>query len=170
MVHSPCSLLLQVMACCLIMMPKHLPSQFLNWTQRNKCHSNLNQDIALFVNENAFENVCKLMSISFKPQCVNSLRPLDPYRHWQSNHHWFRQWIVTRSVSSHYLNQCWNIVNWTLRNKRHRNFNWKSYIFIEANTFENVVCKIVAILSWPQCVKQYFAFLMNNIVVKTFNS
>ena len=81
MVHSSCSLLLQVMACCLIMMPEHLPSQFLNWTQRNKCHSNLNQDIALFVHENSFENVCKLMFISFKPQCVYSLRPLDPYRH-----------------------------------------------------------------------------------------
>ena len=32
-------------------------------------------------------------------------------------HHWFRWWLVTWSVPSHYLNQCCIIVNWTLRNK-----------------------------------------------------
>ena len=25
--------------------------------------------------------------------------------------------LVTWTVPSHYLNQCWNIINWTLRNK-----------------------------------------------------
>ena len=52
-----------------------------------------------------------------------------------------------------YLNQCWNIVNWTLRNKVQWNLNQKSYIFIKENTFQNIVWKIAAILSWPQCVK-----------------
>ena len=32
-------------------------------------------------------------------------------------HHWFRQWLVAYSAPSHYLNQCWNTVNLTLRNK-----------------------------------------------------
>ena len=32
------------------------------------------------------------------------------------------------------------------------NFNRNSNIFIEENTFENV-CKMLSILSWPQCVK-----------------
>ena len=27
-------------------------------------------------------------------------------------HHWFRWWLVTCSVPSHYLNQCWFLVNW----------------------------------------------------------
>ena len=56
------------------------------------------------------------------------------------------------SAPSHYLNHCWNIVNWNLRN----NLQWKikrnSYILIEGNVFQNVVWKMVAILSQPQCV------------------
>ena len=40
------------------------------------------------------------------------------------------------------LNQCWNIVNWTLRNKSLWNFNQNSYIFIQENAFENVVCNM----------------------------
>ena len=54
---------------------------------------------------------------------------------------------------SPYLIQCWNIVNWTLGNKLQWNFNRNSNIFIEENTFENVVYEILFILSRPQCVK-----------------
>ena len=53
---------------------------------------------------------------------------------------------------SHYQKQWWNIVNWTLRNKLQWNFNRNSYIFIQENAFENVVWKMAAILSRPQCV------------------
>ena len=52
---------------------------------------------------------------------------------------------------SHYLNQCWNIVNWTLRNKHHWNFNRNSNIFIKENA-EDLVCEMASILSQPQCV------------------
>ena len=38
------------------------------------------------------------------------------------------------------------IVNWTLGNKLQRNLNQNMKLFIEENTFENVVCKILAIL------------------------
>ena len=68
-------------------------------------------------------------------------------------HHWFRWWLVAYSAPSHYLNQCWNIVNWTLRNKLKWNLNQNSYIFIQENAFENVVWEMAAILSGPQCVK-----------------
>ena len=34
------------------------------------------------------------------------------------------------------------------------NFNRNSNIFIEENTFENVVCEMLFISSWPQCVKE----------------
>ena len=51
---------------------------------------------------------------------TNSMRPSDVYVHRQSNDHWFRWWFVACSASSHCLNQCWNIVNWTLRN----NLQW----------------------------------------------
>ena len=50
------------------------------------------------------------------------------------------------------LNQCGNIVNWTLRNKLQWNLKEDSYIFIQENAFESVVCEIVAILSRRQCV------------------
>ena len=50
------------------------------------------------------------------------------------------------------LNQCCDIVNWTLRNKLEWNFNRYSYIFIQENLFENIVCEMASILSRPQCV------------------
>ena len=53
---------------------------------------------------------------------------------------------------SHYPNQCWVIVNWTLRNKLQWNINRNSDIFIQENVFESVVCETAAILSRPQCV------------------
>ena len=59
---------------------------------------------------------------------------------------------------SHYLNQCWNIINWTLRNKLQWNFNRNSNIFIHENALENVVCEMASILSRPKCV--------NRIVIK----
>ena len=41
-------------------------------------------------------------------------------------HHCFRQWLVACLAPSHSLNQCWNIVNGTLRNKFHsRKDIWK---------------------------------------------
>ena len=57
------------------------------------------------------------------------------------------------TASSHYLNQCWNIINFILRNKLQWNLNRNSYIFTQENAFENSVWKMAAILSWPQCVE-----------------
>ena len=52
-------------------------------------------------------------------------------------------------VPSHYLNQCRDIVNWSLTNKLQWNCNWNSYICIQENPFGNVVWKIASILSRP---------------------
>ena len=60
-------------------------------------------------------------------------------------------WLVAWSAPSHYLNQCWNIVNWTIRNKRQWKLNKNLFIFVQENGFENV-WKMAAILSGPQCV------------------
>ena len=57
-------------------------------------------------------------------------------------------------MPSHYLNQCWNVVNWPLRNKLQWNLNQNSYIAIGENAFENGVCKMASIMSRPQCVKE----------------
>ena len=43
--------------------------------------------------------------------------------------HRFRWWIPACSGPSHYLNQCWLIVNWTLMNKRQWNLNQNKQFF-----------------------------------------
>ena len=61
--------------------------------------------------------------------------------------HWFRQWLVAYSVPSHYLNQCWVIINWTLRNKLQLNFDQNKKLFIHENASENIICEMAAMLS-----------------------
>ena len=56
------------------------------------------------------------------------------------------------SAPSHYLNQCWIIVNWTLRNKRQWNFNQNTKLFIHENASENIIFEMAAILSWGRWV------------------
>ena len=60
--------------------------------------------------------------------------------------HWFRYWLVAYSAPSHYLNQCWFIATWTLRNKLQWNFNQSTKVFIHENAYENIVCAMAAIL------------------------
>ena len=62
---------------------------------------------------------------------------------------------LTLTAPSHYLKQCWNILNWTLGNKLQWNLNRNLNIFIQENAFENVVWKMATILSRPQCVNFY---------------
>ena len=40
------------------------------------------------------------------------------------------------------------------------NFNRNQYIFIQENAFENVVCCVASISSWPQCVKDHIVSFM----------
>ena len=89
---------------------------------------------------------------TFCPATINSLRPSDACMRWYKYQHWFRWWLVAWSAPSHYLNQWWNIVNCTLRNKLQWNFNWNSNIFIQEYALEYVVCEMASILSRPQCV------------------
>ena len=51
-------------------------------------------------------------------------------------------------MPSHYLNQCWKIVNWTLGKKLKWNLNQNLYIFMQENAFENVVWKMAATSPW----------------------
>ena len=66
---------------------------------------------------------------------------------------YIRKWLVAWTVPSHYLKQCWIIVNWTLRNKLQWNRNRNSKFFIQENALEHVVCEMASILSRPQWVK-----------------
>ena len=56
--------------------------------------------------------------------------------------------IGAKPLSEPMLEYCY----WTGRNKLQWKFNWNSYFIIQENVFENVVWKIAAILSQPQCV------------------
>ena len=87
----------------------------------------------------------------------NSLRLSDPYMRHKTHHHWFRLWLVAWLAPSHYLNQCWNIVNLNLRNKFRWNLKRNSCIFVKENAFENVVYEMAFILSRPQCVNIDFS-------------
>ena len=60
-------------------------------------------------------------------------------------------------MSSHYLNQFWTVVHWSLGNKYQWNLIQRKTILIQEIEFENVVYK-VAIFSRPQCVN-CFLFL-----------
>ena len=49
--------------------------------------------------------------------------------------------------------QCWLVVNWALGNKILSNLVKDACIFMQENTFQNVLCKMSAIMVCPQCVK-----------------
>ena len=54
---------------------------------------------------------------------------------------------VACSAPSHYLNQCWLIIIWTLRNNRQWNSNRNTKLFIHENAFEY----ITSAKWWPFC-------------------
>ena len=56
-------------------------------------------------------------------------------------------------LAGHYLTQCRNIANWNPGNKLQWNLNQNLHIFIQENAYENVIWKMAATLSRPQCVK-----------------
>ena len=51
----------------------------------------------------------------------------------EQSHFWIRQRLVTRSAPSHYLNQCWLIVVWILRNKGQWKLNRNRIRFTQEN-------------------------------------
>ena len=84
------------------------------------------------------------------------------------DHHLFKKWHVAFSAPSHFLNQCWKIVNWSLGNKLQLNFNHNLNIFIQENEFENVVCEMVAICHNPKVLMQNNYDMSNKINVSSY--
>ena len=66
-------------------------------------------------------------------------------------------------IMVHYLNQFWNIVNWTFKNKLQWNFDQNSYIFIQENAFEYVVCIGLNVL-----ISENYSFMMILIIRNGF--
>ena len=71
--------------------------------------------------------------------------------------HWFRLWLGADQVTSHYLNQWW-LVYWRIYASLRLNELirlWETHfseIWIKKQWFENVFCKMAAILLWPQYI------------------
>ena len=63
----------------------------------------------------------------------------------ESGQHWFRYWLATYFAPSHYLNECWVIVNWTPRNKPRWNFIQNKKLYIHENVSKSITCEIMAI-------------------------
>ena len=64
--------------------------------------------------------------------------------------------------------QCWNIVKWIVRNKFRWNLNRNSYIFVQGNAFENVVCNMAATFSQPQCVNITYIWQSGDILISGY--
>ena len=92
------------------------------------------------------------------PACLTLLEWMTYISVIKLGHHWLRLVFVVCWVLNYYLNQCWLIVNWTLRNKL-QCFNQNKVIFIQRNALQSVVCKMVAILFRPQCVNDTYPLI-----------
>ena len=57
--------------------------------------------------------------------------------------------------------QCCFTVDWTLRNEFRWNFTVNTNIVIWENAFEMFVCRMAAILSLPQCIRQKTPYTIN---------
>ena len=131
-------------------MPRHYLNQyrhFINWTHWEQNSVKFEPKYSTFHARNEFENViCKMIAIWSQIQCVNSSLPSAAY---------MLQWIrtalvpimaVAYSAPSHYLNQCWVIVRWTLGT----NFN-EILIKIQNFSFTKMHLKMSSAKRWPLC-------------------
>ena len=87
---------------------------------------------------------------------------------------YMRQWIGSASVQimacaysapSHYLNQCWYIVNWTLGNTLQWNLNQNTNFSFHKSAFENIVCEMAAILFRGRWIKCPFVTSVSRIMM-----
>ena len=74
----------------------------------------------------------------------------------EQGQHWFRYCLVPHLAPSHYLNRCWVIVNENPRNKLQWNFDQNVKLFIHENASENVICKMMVILSRGDELSKWF--------------
>ena len=131
--HRTLSTLAQVMPCCLTA-PSHCLNQ--SWLAISEAQWHSPESNEQWVRQLLFcitsLKIIILTLLAYpRGQCVNSSFPTAP---------------------SHYLNQHWLNINWTLSNKLQWNFNQNTKPFIHDNVFEHSVCEMAAILSQPQCV------------------
>ena len=104
---------------------------------------------------------------------INSLQPSDLCDS-TLGLHWFWSWLVAYSVPSHYLNQCWPIVNWTLGNK----FQWNLHQYTKQYySYKKMDLKMSSATGWSfylgtlVCVKWLsLKDLLKYLMSKTWSS
>ena len=110
--------------------------------------------------------IMSVLKITDKLKIILNHHPLVPHicvNEWCQ--HWLKWWPVACSAPSHYLNQCWFIVNWTLRNKLQRNSNQNTKLSTHGNGYKNIVSEMAAIcprgdeLSWVLSNMQYYVMI-----------
>ena len=97
-----------------------------------------------------------MFSAKWQPICsdLNALTHWGRLMHIYIYMHWYsRPSLVQIMVCSH-LNQCWSIINWILVNNFQLNLTHNKSIIEHKKGFENVICKMKAMLFRSQCVKQ----------------
>ena len=67
--------------------------------------------------------------------------------------HWFIWYLTDCWTGSYYLERHWLVDNWILMNKLHRNLDEKKIVFILKCAFQNIICRMLAILSKSKDVK-----------------
>ena len=77
----------------------------------------------------------------------NSLQPSDAMSQHKSGSTLAQVMACCLTAPSHYLNQCFHIINLTLGNKIHWYLKQNTIIFFLENAFENAVCEVLAIFS-----------------------
>ena len=142
--------------------PKPMPIYYKLWTNFSKISDNDNTMI-FYQENTSEDVICKMVDIVWRPQYVNTLRPGQNGRHvaddisnafscmiigltwlkfhWSLfprvqlliNQHWFRQWLGTCSVPSHYLNQWW-LVYWCIcpqwvKHRVYTTSRWKRMLY-----------------------------------------
>ena len=71
----------------------------------------------------------------------------------ESNQHWFKWWLVAYSSPTHYLEQCWVLVNWTIRNELPGVLIKMQYASFTKMHLKNIVWEMVVILPRDRWVK-----------------
>ena len=116
--------------------------------------------------------VCCIASISARSMSIYGINTI-------LTHHWGRVTHICGGnltiiasdnglAPSHYLNQCWNIVDWTLRNTLQWNFNGNYHISIEQNVFKRVVCEMASIFASASicwCLIAHVPYITRCIVI-----
>ena len=114
-----------------------------------KHQCNFNQNIMISIQENVFQNqnaICKMLTILFQPQYVNSL--------WLNDVIWSHQcrpgstlvqvMVCSLMALRHYLNQCWLLISEVLWHSPERNFTASTQATILYNEFVNYSFEITA--------------------------